>query len=178
MNNNYITLATSFILLISVYLIWKQNKINHEWNLKRASFEILKELIIEKTYRLHLVLKDCCQCDIYNDKENYENTTDKNPNNKKEVDRILSEILSIFEIISVCIKNKIIDEDICYNCEGFRIVKFYRWAKPYINEKRKLYDEQGIWSDYEILAEKWEQRVAKDKKKHKEAIIIPASGLK
>jgi hypothetical protein len=73
-----------------------------------------------------------------------------------KMDAHLDAILNTFESMVMEIDGGILDEDICYAYWAPVFPAWERWARGYIDERRK--DRPHIWEDFERTATAWRER--------------------
>lgn len=74
-------------------------------------------------------------------------------------------VLNQYEHIAVGIKNSIYSEEILKESSCNTIINLVRISKPLIDRCRTVYCRPTIWQEVELLAEKWNQKPLKVKKK-------------
>lgn len=160
-----ISSCVSVVLIgISALLLAKQIRENHDWNMRKASIESLNTLVFGEFPSLRSEFEGKLKCDIHNLEQTYANRVcSLSENEKLEIDLCLKRILNIFETLAIAIKNKVADDDTCYDYLGWIATDYYRWSKPFIDElTRKAIDSQV----YRNLAERsleWQKRMEKER---------------
>ena len=136
MDTFYITTIINFVTVliigISAILLWRQIKENHEWNRRKATQEVLNNLVFGEFPELRAKLEGEFKCKIWEKSQNFQNLTEGlSEERTDDIKILLSRILNILEAIAINIKNNIIDEDICYDYLGWIMSEYYRWSKQY-----------------------------------------------
>ena len=150
-----ISSVSTIIIGISAVLLWKQIKGNYKWNRRKASQEILNNLVMGEFPNLTHELRDKFKCAIWDESQTYEDVVkDLSKGEIDKLDGVLKRFLNILEVMAINIKNDIIDEDICYDYLGEIMTELYRWSKPFIIEMRKRQEPSGLCY-FEEYAEKW-----------------------
>lgn len=68
----------------------------------------------------------------------------------------VARLLNLYESFALGIKNKTLDEDICFDSKRKIVKNGYRWLKPRIDFKQEA--NPRAWIEFERLSEKWEKR--------------------
>jgi hypothetical protein len=154
--------AQSFLSQISEYR--RQIKENHDWNRRKATQEVLKDLTSGSFPDVIDKLKKEYQVDFSNKDQTYKVIAEKLEDDKlKEFDMLVQRAANILEAFCINMKNRIIDPEICYDYMSLIITEINRWAKPYIDYSRKLYDDKLMFIELQFTAEEWGKRIKTEK---------------
>jgi hypothetical protein len=114
-------------------------------NFESLIIDFLKHNLVPSFNQLKMYLPECLR--LGNEKQ-------------PEFDDTLVKLLNIFEVISIDIKNQIIDEEISYDYLGWFYTAYYMFSKDFITRRRKdAGDDMRVLMNYTQLAEKWTKRM-------------------
>lgn len=156
---NVLTLA---VLLLSVFVVSKQIKKQHEWNRRRAAQDLTYHMTETNFQNIRSELGQYAHW--YEPSHTY--TSVATPENKEKLDNLLRIYLSYFEGVALGIKHHVYDEDIAYEYFGAMIPEAYRWGKPYVDELRKRADDPTIFIELITTAQRWQQKNIEFMKEH------------
>lgn len=156
------------ILIFGLMFAYRQINISrkihlntHEWQRRLSTHETLCNYVVKEIFPLRFELLklandfECQNCDYNKTINGLGSDQVENINEKIRV------ILSKFTLVSIQIKNKVLDEDICYLFLAHVVVSLYLWCKPYITEYRNQTKEQHKYLDFTDLAERWSEKMKK-----------------
>ncbi len=137
----------------------------HEWNRRKSTQEILKDLVLGEYPKFSKQLLDN-GAKPYDQNETYETfiNTLKTDDAKAQVTSATKSITNLYEFIAISLKNNVFDDNICYDYLGFMYKEFYRWSKPYIIEEQNKGKSNRILCNFTERAEKWTERYEKENK--------------
>ncbi len=78
-------------------------------------------------------------------------------------DKITEEVLNLFEDIGTLYKLGLINVDLADSTFSFYATRWWRILIPYINEERKKYDDDKLFSDFEFFASEMATRHPEDR---------------
>ncbi len=155
----------TLIVGITAFFLWWQIKSNHEWNRRKSTQDTLDKLVIGEFPEFRKKLEVDYKCKIWDKDEDYNKfTLSLSEETKMEIDSYLQRILNVFEIISINIKNNVIDDEICHDYLGWLYTEYYRWSKPFIEERRRRADDLRVLLNFTNCAENWKEKMEQDKK--------------
>lgn len=172
--NLIIGILNLLVIIFSVWLIWKTLKTTHDWNRRKATQEILDKFIIGEIPDLNSKIKIDFGCSISDEKNSYSNfiLTIKDPKTKLKYDDTLVRILNIFEVISIDMKNNVIEEDICYDYLAWFITAYYRFSKEYIDIKKTEAKDPRVLKNFADCASKWDVKWRSELEKSHNSLTI------
>ena len=148
---------------ITVFLMWKQIKEASRLSRWEKTQETLDDLTTGEFHALRDQIEKDFNCRIWDHNEDYEQKVAKlDDRRREELDFALGGLLNILEIFCIKIKNKFVEEDMCYEYLGFILVEYKRWSKPFITVKVK--DNPQSLAVFVAYADRWCERLEKDKK--------------
>ena len=153
--------AHILVLAISAYFVLSTIIKNQEWNRRKTTHEFINELVFGEYPELSKILTVDLGVKIYDKTEDYLRSFEK-LNSEKEKDKFrytVSKIFNLFEVLSISLKNNVIDESICYDYLGYMYTEYYRWGIDYIKSTRQESGEPRILINFENCALKWQQRI-------------------
>jgi hypothetical protein len=155
--NLVIDILSLLFLVFSVWLIWKTLKTSHDWNRRKTTQEILDKFIVGEIPELNSKIKIDFGCKIYDESIDYSKfiKTISDQNRKEIFDDILVRILNIFEVISIDIKNNVIEEDICYDYLAWFFTAYYRFSFDFIETKKADAKDPRVLINFSGYAKKW-----------------------
>lgn len=151
---------------VGVWLLWREYRITHEWNRRKASQDIIVGLyagpLVSWIDELHDVIdplgRELWRKGDYADAISALNPTDQE--SMTRLDNALWKILDMLTTFSVQIRANILDSEICYHQMGHILTNYYRWALPYIQKRRQESGEDRLYYHLEALANEWSDRTA------------------
>jgi Domain of unknown function (DUF4760) len=186
-----IELLTLLVLGISVVFVSKQIRETHDWNRRKATQEALNAIASGpmQEWRRHIFLK--FNCDITTAEGDYNDFIKKLEAKQAAISRSellscdrlnigisdpliedfklnLLKIINLLEIICISIRHGIIDETITYDYLGKYVTSHYKFAKPLIEERRRLLKFYRGAMSLEKYAKSWEKQLQKDQEKMEE----------
>jgi hypothetical protein len=168
--SNYIQMFAWLGTIITVGLVYRQNKKNHEWNRRKASSDfmlMINSKEFQKSVRFIRNLNmEIVGVELQDKTKNYSHLAALLSTNPKELKELKDEVvflLNNLESGAILLKNNIADEDICYNFCHTIFIDMYYWLEPYIQECRKMESNEFILVEFELYAKKWEKRLIEDK---------------
>jgi len=162
--NTLIIAATALFVYLQVRAIHKQININHQWNRRKTTQEMLQKMVMGEFPSLRHELEEGYGCLIWDKNQTYEGVVQSTPDNKSEIDFRLAWIMNFFETIAINIKNDVIEEKICYDYLGWIYSEYYRWGKSFIDERRKRAGDPRVLLDFSYYAEKWSNQMMQERK--------------
>lgn len=155
-------ILTLLALVITGILLWRQIRLEHEWNRRRMAHELIFDSVFGKFREFRNRLEN--KINIYNENETYANK--QNALSPEDL-LALEAILNYFDNVCAATKNGTLDEDIVFGCLAAIIVAYARWAAPYIKENRKI--DPRFWIDIDPYVESWKKRQADIEKR----LLVP-----
>ena len=156
---NLLTLAigTGTLILLLVEL-----RSNHSWNQKRASYELMNEMITSGRLTGAMErLQTKFGWDLLAASENYADITARlkpASSQVKEVDQELVVIMRHLELLCISISHGIVSERIAWAGFWGYFERIYASALPYIEKERARRQNQEIYRHFEYYALKWRTR--------------------
>ncbi|WP_106791159.1 DUF4760 domain-containing protein [Aquimarina sp. Aq78] len=149
------------ILSISAYLIIITIRKNQEWNRRKTTHEFINDLVSGDYLELSKILTIDLKVEVNNVSEDYSKSIIKlqDETDKKLLQHTVTRIFNLFEVLSISIKNKVVDEDICYDFLGLMYTGYYRWGVEFIEEKKRANNEKRTFINFENQARKWQKRI-------------------
>jgi hypothetical protein len=149
---------------VTVFLLWKQIKEASKLNRWENTQETLDALTSGEFHILRDRLEKEFNCRIWDHTENYEKKILVLDEEKRdELDFALGGLLNVLEAFCIKIKNKLVDEDMCYDYLGFIMVEYKRWSEPFIAVK--IRDNPLSLTVFISCADRWSKRLENDKKR-------------
>ncbi|SHH33993.1 protein of unknown function [Chryseobacterium oranimense] len=158
-------LITLIVVIISARIAYNTLKKSHEWNRRKSTQEVLRDLVLGDYPKYSKVLLDN-GIKVFLKTETYSNSLDAIADDKKEeIINATKSIFNLFEFIAINIKNNSIDEDICYDYLGWMYTAYYNWGIEYIKTERlKANDDFRVLGNFEERAKIWCSRLEKERK--------------
>jgi uncharacterized protein YoxC len=153
---------------ITVFLMWKQIKEASRLNRWENTQKTLDDLTTGEFHSLRDRIEKEFDCRIWDHNEDYDKkvcSLDKE--NREELDFALGGLLNMLETFCIKIKNKFIEEDMCYDYLGFIMVEYKRWSEPFIAVKIK--DNPLSLAILVVYADKWSKRLEENREKRSPA---------
>lgn len=164
----------TLIIAITALILWWQIRSHHEWNRRKSTQETLDKLVTGEFPELRKKLEVDLKCSVWNRNEDYDSCISSlSEEDQKKFDSFLSRILNIFETIGINIKNNVIDEEICYDYLGWLYTEYYRWSRPFIEERRKRAGDPRVLVNFTNYAGIWSKRMREEQKSMQQGISIP-----
>lgn len=155
-----LTLLTIISSAILVYLSLKKS---HRWNRRKATQDTLNNLIINDLSVLNKKMKIDLNIDIHKTDSDYSVTYNNlNEEEQKELNDTLIKAFNIFEIIAICIKNNIINENICYDYLALILTEYFRWGEDFIRQRCDQTHDPRVYLNFKLLAGTWRDRMTKE----------------
>lgn len=163
MDIEYISIIISVVSLVvassSLYLVWKRYTASNDWNRRIATHNTLMDLTSgthsERMDALvTLVGRDSLISGSYAD---IANSLEKGELEK--LNKTINEILNTYTLLSLHIKNHVLDDQLAYHHLAYKFVNFYRWCESYINEVRNKANERFLFIDFENLVADWQEEI-------------------
>lgn len=156
------------LLLIgaSAFLVLMTLRRNQEWNRRKSTHDLIERLVTGDYTKLSKIMTVDLSLKIFERSSSY--TRDYNSldaENQKLLNNTLAMIFNLLEVLSISIKNKIIDDEICFDYLALMYTSYYRWGKEFLDKKRKEFGDQRVYVNFEELAIKWQNDLEKDFKK-------------
>ena len=166
--------ANILIIGFSVYLLLITIRKNQEWNRRKTTHEFLNDLIFKEYTELSKIITIDLEIQVNDKTIDYSDSIKSlvKPKKVKKLKHTLTKIFNIFEILSISIKNSIIDEDIAYDYLGLMYAGYHRYGLKFIEESRQKNSEIRTYENFEKCAKKWAKRM-KDSVKTKEVKSKP-----
>ncbi len=64
-------------------------------------------------------------------------------------------ILNFYERMAIGILKEVLDEDICYDDQGFILINFYKWTRSFIDKLKIEHEERRLFVNFEHIATRW-----------------------
>lgn len=137
-------------------LLKLQIESTYKWNLRKNTHDYLNDAILGSLVMLRRKL-EAKGIDPFDQNQVY------NGQQLSALETLLvRDILNYMEQMSLAIDYQIIDELAAYDCARGVVLEYWRWAKPYVEERRKALIDQNraeianaAWKSIEKLAAKW-----------------------
>jgi len=147
--------VTGGFLFYQARLILYQIRSTHDWNRRKATHDVLTEIILGSFVGIRRTLEK--KIDPYDKSQDYEKKAQELTTDDIQ---LLGDLLNYLEQMCLAIKHGIIDDDIAFDCASGLLVAYWRWAKPYIDSER-VYSPR-MWIEIQDRAGIWAEREAKD----------------
>ncbi len=168
MDTSTLAALLSFINLIvvgiSAYLLYRQIVATHEWNRRHATQSVLGEMSHGQISKHKAMLKER-GAEIYNRDQTYatfSRTLDVPARIAADADLIV--LLNYSEALAIGLKDKVFDEDMCYDFFSAIMVNLERWSAPYVVDVRHATDDTRLFIEFEHLAGRWRRRKEQESK--------------
>ncbi|NDV43032.1 DUF4760 domain-containing protein [Flagellimonas sediminis] len=146
-----------YYLKQQVKLLIKENSDNQEWNRRKTSLDINLEILTEGFSKIADELNNF---DISLKGKKYNEVVDSIDKNKLEsFDSKLDRLLNYCEMISIGIKNNIIDKEISFDYGATMILRYYDFAEEFIKNKRNDQSSDTFCINLENLVKEWKVKV-------------------
>src|SRR3989338_6689152 len=149
----YVSILTLLIMALGNLLQWREIRAEQEWNRRNAAQKFLFDVMLGRFWELRKTLEN--RISIYDESQTY---ATKSGIMSAEDKMTLNAILNYLEVLCLCIKNHVIDEDIAFDSLHGLLFAYLRWAGPYIKDKRNI--DKRMWIEIDPVAEKWKKRRA------------------
>lgn len=157
-----LAIAELGVLLISAALVVGSIIVSYRWNRKKVSQETLDGFIVGNLPDLNAKVRIDYNCDVYDTKSNYTNFIKKlNEVDSKKFEDCLIRILNIYEVISINIENRIINEKICFEYISLQLTAYYSWCEPLISKLKRIANDDRVYEHLALLAKKWHKQINK-----------------
>jgi len=148
---------------ISTTFVVKQMRETQRWNVRKTSEEILSSLLTGDFPRLMDRLVIEFGWDILAHTRYEDVATKLSADQVVQLDVVLRNILRHLEVVCINMKNKIIDEEMCFDYLRSILTTFYLNCDAFISKERKRREEQLIFRNTEHFARKWLKIIHTDK---------------
>lgn len=152
--DNWILLVGLLITIVQLGRIKSQHKDNHEWNRKKATFELLEK--IRSTPHKELIY------DFMKNKDNGETITKveiENAMDDQEFETALGYILNLYESAAIGCYEGVYEHEILKLSRYDSLKKLFECFKPWITSKRKK--DADIYCYIEKLLLHWDSTKSK-----------------
>lgn len=162
------TIISALTLLIvgaSATLALLQIRKTQDWNRRKASQDLLLQVVtgelvsirqkLEIKYGADFATMTVSDCSSLLQRLSSED--------RREFSFVVKQLFNYLEAIAIGIKNNVFDEDICYEHLSIVATRYWKWAKPFVNEVRAV--SPTIWIEIEHFAHKWNARLEDDLRK-------------
>lgn len=166
---NLLSLILTFLSLVIIFygakIAYNTYKSNHEWNRRKSTQEVLRDLVLGDYPKFSKILLDN-NIKPFNIDETYSTSLNAilDENLKKDVIFATKNVFNLFEFIAINIKNNTIDEDICYDYLGWMYTQYYRWGQDYIKNEQSKGNDIRILGNFVERANIWLARMEIEKK--------------
>jgi len=169
-----IEILSLIVIILSVWLIWKTLKTSHDWNRRKTTQEILDKFVTGEIPELNSKIKIEFNCKVYDESNTYIEfiSTIKDEKEQDKFKDTLVRILNIFEVLSIDMKNNLVEEEICYDYLAWFFTAYYKFAKPLIEQKQKDANDPRVLINFTDYAEKWINKKDNELIAHKEGLKI------
>ena len=148
------------ILAISATFVLITIRKNQEWNRRRTTHEMIHELVTGDYPELSKKLTVDFEVQVYSKTVDYLRSMDKLDEQKqKELRHTVTKIFNLFEVLSISIKNGVIDDQICFDYLGMMYTEYYRWGIDFIEEMRQKSGEKRILLNFQNCALRWKEKI-------------------
>ena len=149
---------------ITVLLMWKQIKEASRLHRWEKTQETLDDLTTGEFRNLRDKIEKDFNCRIWDHTEDYaRKISELTEKEREDLDFALGAVLNIFETLCIKMKNKFVEEEMCYDYLGFIMVEYKRWSGPFI--AAKIRDNPLSLAVFVAYAERWRKRLDDDKRK-------------
>lgn len=173
----YTTLGFGIVNLLAVAasltLAYRQIKKSHEWNRRKASQDLITQLVTGDVRELRHRLERTFGVNIYDKQQTYASSLASiaHDDERAELRHTARTLLNYFEGIAIGIKNKVLEEDICFDFTADVIIAYWRWAAPMVRESQSI--RPLTWIELEHMATRWSDRLEEILQRQKEGARIP-----
>ena len=159
------TIISALTLLIvgaSATLALLQIRKTQDWNRRKASQDLLLQVVTGELVGLRQ------QLEIKYDAEFYKMSVSDcssllqrlSSDDRREFAFVMKRLFNYLEAIAIGIKNNVFEEDICYEHLSIVATRYWKWAKPFVDEVRAV--SPTIWIEIEYFAHRWNARLEDD----------------
>lgn len=149
----YVSILTLLLIGVGNLLVLRQIRSEQEWNRRNASQELLFNVILGRFGQMRRSLEE--KVDIYDDTQTWATVKDKLTRQDMQT---LDAILNYLEVMCLCVKNNVIDNDITFDAMDGIMFAYLRWAGPYIKVNRAI--DAKMWTEIDGIATKWREKRA------------------
>lgn len=162
------------VAVISIFLVYVQMRKTHEWNRRKASHDTLGELVAGNVAESRRTLVVGFGVEIGTKSQTYTDIEVKlGDEQRRELLYNATQFMNYLEILCVGMKNNVLDEDICYDYAKLPVTRFWLWAKPLIEVRRKASGDDTEWIEVENYAKRWLKREEEEREQHIEQLRVP-----
>jgi hypothetical protein len=158
------------VAVISIILVYIQMRKTHEWNRRKASHDTLGALVTGDVAEFRRTLSVVFGADAGGSQTYADIAAALTEENRRVLLYNTTQLLNYLEVLCIGMKNHVLDEDICYDNVLFIITRYWRWAKPLVEETRKANGTQTIWIEVENYARRWSEREEQERRQHLELL--------
>jgi hypothetical protein len=151
--------AAAIVTAISVVILLVQVHQTHEWNKKRASYDILTEFVLKQFKDTLEHVSDQFGWSILVDERTYDAVATELKGGSgadvRALDRELRTFLRQLEAIAISIERRIVVEAICKDYFEDIFPKVYVRLLPFIEKERALRRQPKVFERFEGVAMRW-----------------------
>ena len=169
--------ANIAVLIFGLFFAYRQILIsrrihenNHEWHRRISTHETLYDYVVKELFPIRFQVIDIIGDENYHAKTYNDVIKNLSEDEIRKLDNLLRELLSKITLICLQVKNKVLDEDMCYLFLAHLIVSLYKFSNPFIEKYRAIVNEQHKYIDFTDLAVRWEDRMKKKSHEYRELI--------
>lgn len=173
----YVQVAIGLLNLIAVTIgltiAYRQLIRAHDWNRRKASQDLLIQLASGDINTLRGRLEAEFGARIFDQNQTYSQVLAGISDEvaKAKFRYTTRTVINHFETIAIGIKNKVLEDDTCFDYAAEIVAAYWRWAKPLVDEVRPI--APLAWVDLEGLNERWADRYVTHLRAQKEALRLP-----
>lgn len=151
-----------YLTVVSILLVFFQLLINLNWNARKASIEFLLDQQWEKLKASHRSLNKKLELkySYYDLSVSFQDRveSESDPINRKAIEGKAIEILNFYEIMSIAIKEGVLDDSICYDFFSGMALNFHDWTKSYMVKRREEIKDNKLFEHYLARMIAWRTR--------------------
>jgi hypothetical protein len=157
-----ISALTLVIVGASATLALLQIRKTQDWNRRKASQDLLLQVVtgelvslrqlLEIKYEAEFARMTVADCSSLLQRLSSEE--------RREFAFVVKRLFNYLEAIAIGIKNNVFDEEICYEHLSIVATRYWKWAKPFVDEVRAV--SPVIWIEIEHFVNGWSLRLEED----------------
>ena len=150
-------IVLAIIAIIQLKNMIKQNRDIHEWNRRKATFDMAMSIVEGEKYSSIRSALLGLGFDIDDQSHTYnEIHASLNKEDQKKAQLLLSRMFNMFEDLCVALKHKLVDELIAKDLLMLYFMVNYRKYKSFLMEFNQLESRPGAFCEFLICVKEWE----------------------
>lgn len=157
---------------ISLILAYKQLRKAHEWNRRKASQDLLFQMVSGDVLQMRVTLEQRFGARPFNQEQHFDDVLSGLPEEERRVVHFTARnLLNYYETVAIGIKNSVLEDDICFDFLQDVLRAYWRWASPLTKEHRTL--TPLTWIELEYLNQAWSERARVNLERQKNQTRVP-----